>query len=288
VSVTQRKGAAFSAPFFVGFAALFVLPLLYAVHQSLYTVRTSGLGIGPRVEVFAGADNFTRALSDGTFWASIGRVLAFAVVQIPVMLGFALVMALLLDGTRRRVAHRYRLAFLVPYMIPGIVAALMWMYVYSPRLGPLTDLTGVNFFSPALVWISMGNLLTWIGAGFNMLIIYGALQSVPRELFDAARVDGASELRIAISIKIPYVRGALVLTGMLSIIHMLQIFNEPLLFRNVVPEIITKDFTPIMMIFYEAFDSNDYNYAAALSVVLAVVVGAISFLFYRFTNRASR
>ncbi|GAA3532700.1 sugar ABC transporter permease [Nonomuraea rosea] len=287
-SVTQRKGAAFSVPFFAGFVCLFVIPLGYAVYQSLFTVRTSGLGIGPRQEVFAGFGNFARGLSDSTFWAAVLRVTVFAAVQIPIMLTLSLTMALLLDSVTKRVAHRYRLAFLVPYMIPGIVAALMWMYIYSPRLGPLMDLTGINFFASELIWVSMGNLLTWVGAGFNMLIVYGALQSVPREIFDAARVDGASELRIALSIKLPYVRGALVLTGMLSIIHMLQIFNEPLLFRNVVPEVITKDFTPIMMIFYEAFDSNDYNYAAALSIILAVVVGIISMLFYRFTNRAQQ
>ncbi|TDC72663.1 carbohydrate ABC transporter permease [Streptomyces hainanensis] len=285
------KGAAFAAPFIVGFLFVFVVPVGYAVYESLFSERSSGLGIGGQERVFVGFDNFTRGLQDGAFWASVGRVLVFACFQIPLMLSLALGMALLLDQLATRTAHRFRLAFLVPYMIPGIVAALMWMYLYSPRLGPLTgvlELVGVDadFYASEMLWVSMGNLLTWHGVGYNMLIIYGALRAVPREVFDAARVDGAGELRIAWSIKVPFVRGALVLTGMLAIIGMLQIFNEPLLFRQVAPETVTKSYTPIMLIYYQAFDSNDYGYAAALSVILALIVGAISFLFYRFTNRA--
>jgi multiple sugar transport system permease protein len=284
------KGMGFAAPFFLGFLLVFVVPVGYAIWESLHTERSSGLGIGGQEKVFVGFDNFSKALSDEAFWDSVLRVLSFACFQIPVMLGLALTMALLLDTLATTTAHRYRLAFLIPYMIPGIVAALMWMYLYSPRLGPLTDLfdffgVDANFYATEMLWISIGNLLTWHGVGYNMLIIYGALRAVPRELFDAARVDGASELRIALSIKVPYVRGALVLTGMLSIIQMLQIFNEPLLFRQVAPDTVTKSYTPIMMIYYQAFDSNDYGYAAALSIILALIVGVISFLFYRFTNR---
>jgi multiple sugar transport system permease protein len=288
--VSALKGAGFSVPFFAGFVFTFVVPLVYAAYQSFYRRQASGLGIGGQKDVYVGVDNYTRGVGDGDFWGAMGRVLVFALVQIPIMLGLALTMALLLDSVKRKVANRFRLSFLVPYMIPGIVGSMIWMYLYSPRLGPITGVLGsvgikADFFSSSMIWLSIGNLLTWIVAGFNMLIIYGALQSVPRELFDAARVDGASEWRVALWIKIPWVRGALVLTGMLSIIHMLQIFNEPLLFRQVAPQTVTSHFTPIMLIYYQAFDSNDYNYAAALSIILALVVGTVSFLFYRFTNK---
>jgi multiple sugar transport system permease protein len=121
--------------------------------------------------------------------------------------------------------------------------------------------------------------------GFNMLILYGSLRGIDRSVLEAARVDGAGALRIAWSIKIPAIRGSLVLTGLLSIIGMLQIFNEPLLFRAASPETVTKDFTPIMSIYFQAFASNNYNYAAALSVVLAAVLGVLSFGFYKLTNR---
>jgi multiple sugar transport system permease protein len=291
MSRLQRwKGAGFTAPFLLGFVFLYVVPIGYAVERSLFTVHQSGLGLGGGTTRFAGLHNYQRGLSDAAFLDAIGRVLLFACVQIPLMLAISLLLALLLDQLTSRAAGRFRIALLVPYMIPGVVAAIVWVNLYSPDVGPLTALGKTlgldwNFFAPGMVWTSIGNLLTWHGAGYNMLIIYAALQAVPRELSDAARVDGASELRIALRIKVPYVRGALVLTGMISIINMLQIFNEPMLFRHVTPQTVTDSFTPIMVIYNQAFNAGDYNYAAALSVLLAVLLGAGSYTFYRLTTR---
>ncbi|KND33003.1 carbohydrate ABC transporter permease [Streptomyces acidiscabies] len=288
---SQRwKGAAFTVPFQLGFVFLYLLPIGYAVYQSLYKVQQSGLGLGGSTEKFTGLDNYREGLTDSAFMGSVLRVVVFACVQIPVMLLVSLVLALLLDAVTSRAASRFRILLLVPYMIPGVVAAIVWINLYSPDVGPLTaigDAFGFhwNFFAPSMVWPSIGNLLTWHGIGYNMVIIYSALQAVPRELFEAARLDGASELRIARSIKVPYVRGALVLTGLLSIIQMLQIFNEPALFRNVTPQTVDDSFTPIMIIYNQAFNAGNYHYAAALSVLLALILGLASFVFYRLTSR---
>lgn len=288
---SQRwKGAAFTVPFQLGFVFLYLIPIGYAVYQSLYREHQSGLGLGGATEQFSGLANYRQGLTDSAFLHSVLRVLLFACVQIPVMLLISLLLALFLDALSSRVAGRFRILLLVPYMIPGVVAAIVWINLYSPDVGPLTPLGKVfgltwNFFAPSMVWPSIGNLLTWHGIGYNMVIIYSALQAVPRELFEAARLDGASEPRIALSIKVPYVRGALVLTGMLSIIQMLQIFNEPALFRNVTPQTVGDSFTPIMVIYNQAFNAGNYHYAAALSVLLALILGVASFLFYRLTAR---
>ncbi|MDQ0688628.1 multiple sugar transport system permease protein [Streptomyces achromogenes] len=288
---SQRwKGAAFTVPFQLGFVFLYLLPIGYAVYESLYREQQSGLGLGGSTETFAGLDNYRHGVTDSAFMGSVLRVVLFACVQIPVMLVVSLVLALFLDALTSKVAGRFRILLLVPYMIPGVVAALVWINLYSPDVGPLTPFSKVfgfdwNFFAPSMVWPSIGNLLTWHGVGYNMVIIYSALQGVPRELFEAARLDGASELRIALSIKIPFVRGALVLTGMLSIIQMLQIFNEPALFRNITPQTVSDGFTPIMIIYNQAFNAGNYHYAAALSVLLALVLGVASFLFYRLTAK---
>jgi multiple sugar transport system permease protein len=288
---SQRwKGAAFTVPFQLGFVFLYLLPIGYAVHQSLYRRQQSGLGLGGSTEKFAGFDNYSQGLTDSAFMGSVLRVVLFACVQIPVMLLISLLLALLLDALTSKVAGRFRILLLVPYLIPGVVAAIVWINLYSPEVGPLTPLGRLfgfdwNFFDPSMVWPSIGNLLTWHGIGYNMVIIYSALQGVPRELFEAARLDGASEKRIALSIKIPHVRGALVLTGMLSIIQMLQIFNEPALFRNITPQTVSDTFTPIMIIYNQAFNAGNYHYAATLSVLLALILGVASFLFYKLTSR---
>jgi multiple sugar transport system permease protein len=288
---SQRwKGAAFTVPFQLGFVFLYLVPIGYAVYQSLYLQQQSGLGLGGSTEKFVGLDNYLKGLTDSVFMGSVLRVFLFSCVQIPLMLVISLVMALLLDGLTAKAAGRFRTLLLVPYMIPGVVAALVWVNLYSPEVGPLTSLGNLfgfqwDFFAPSMVWPSIGNLLTWHGIGYNMVIIYAALQAVPRELFEAARLDGASEFRIARSIKIPYVRGALVLTGLLSIIQMLQLFNEPALFRNVTPQTVDDSFTPIMIIYNQAFNAGNYHYAATLSVLLALILGVASFLFYRLTSR---
>jgi multiple sugar transport system permease protein len=284
------KGAAFTVPFQLGFVFLYLLPIGYAVYQSLYRSQSSGLGLGGTTDEFSGFDNYQQGLTDSKFMGSVLRVVLFALVQIPVMLLISLALALLLDAVTARTAGKFRIMLLVPYMIPGVVAAIVWINLYSPDVGPLTPLGDFfgfhwNFFSSSMVWPSIGNLLTWHGIGYNMVIIYAALQGVPRELFEAARLDGATEWRIALNIKIPFVRGALVLTGMLSIIQMLQIFNEPALFRNITPETVDDSFTPIMIIYNQAFNAGNYHYAATLSVLLALILGVASFLFYRLTSR---
>ncbi|WP_281858814.1 carbohydrate ABC transporter permease [Salana multivorans] len=291
-AATDRAGVAFGAPFFIGFAFVFVAPILYALYQSFLTVKADGgLGLGASTVVFAGFDNYVKALNDGPFWASMVRVGLFALVQIPISLGLSLSAALLLDAARERTGTVYRSLLLVPYMVPAIVASLIWVYLYSPRVGPFTavgDALGlsVSFFDSRMLWVSIGNLVIWMVLGFNMLIMYGALRGVDRSILEAAKVDGAGGIRTALAIKVPIIRGTLVLTGLLSIIGMLQIFNEPLIFRGASPETVTKDFTPIMSIYFQAFTNNNYSYAAALSVVLALVIGLLSAIFYRLGNRS--
>ncbi|UVJ39080.1 carbohydrate ABC transporter permease [Arthrobacter sp. CJ23] len=284
------KGASLSLPFLLGFGVFTLIPIAMALKESVFATKTSGLGFGKATSTFVGFENFAEALTDTSFWAGMLRVFLYAIIVVPLGQLVSLAMALVLDGVRRRVAARFRIVLLLPYMVPGLVATMIWIYLYSPVVGPLGDFfqlfgLDVNFFSGDTIWSSIGNLAIWGGIGFNMLIMYGSLQSIPHEIFEAARIDGASELRIALDIKVPFLRGSLVLTSLLAIIGTLQIFGEPLLFRAVTPETITKDFTPAMMIYNQAFQVGNVNYATALSIVLGVVVGIVSAIIYRFTNR---
>lgn len=284
------KGAGFTAPFFLGFLFVTVIPLAVALKQSVYQKQNSGLGLGSGTVEWAGFANYAKGLTSPTFWAGMERVALFGVVMIPLGMAISISMALLLDALSGRTAKGFRVGLLVPYMVPGIVATLIWLYLYSAKVGPLAPLfrafgVNIDFFSRGTVWPSMGNIMIWGGIGFTMLLLYGSLRSIPRELFDAARVDGASEFRIAWAIKLPYLRGIIVLTTVLQIIGTLQIFNEPVLFRSVSPETVSAQWVPVQQIYYEAFTNNDPYYAAALSVILAVIVGLASFIFYRVTNR---
>ncbi|MEV6546729.1 sugar ABC transporter permease [Streptomyces sp. NPDC051665] len=284
------KGLLFAVPFLVGFLVTYVLPIGYAFSQSLYEKKGTGLGFGPTRVVFTGFANFTSVLTDSAFWASMLRTLLFGSAQIVVMLGISLLLALLLDGVAARAVRFFRAGLLIPYVVPTVVSALMWLFLYSPTGSPILDIanragTTIHFFGGLNTYLSLGNLLTWQGIGFNMILISASLQALPRELYEAARLDGAREWRIAWSVKVPNITGILVLTGMFSLIGRLQLFTEPLLLRQIAPESINTDFTPMMEIYDKAFKTGNYQYAAAESLVLAVVTGILAFVFYRVTNR---
>ncbi|MFE5091786.1 carbohydrate ABC transporter permease [Streptomyces sp. NPDC056638] len=288
----NRSAAVLLAPFGVLFLAVFVIPIGYAVHQSLFRVERSGLGFGAPRTVFAGLDNYTRVLTDSTFLKGVGRVLVFGLVQVPVMLGLALLLALLLDSQVARFKRFFRVAYFLPFAIPGVIAAVLWAFLYMPGISPLNDVgrsigVDVGFLSHDVILFSIGNIVTWSWTGYNMLIIYTSLQSVPKELYEAAELDGCSGFRIAWHIKVPLVRPALTLTGIFSIIGTLQLFGEPMVLRPMTAAI-SSNYTPVMLSYQAAFGLNDYNFAAAVAVVLALATFALSYGFLRLSTRGSR
>jgi multiple sugar transport system permease protein len=282
----------FILPFGVLFILFFIVPIIYAVYESLFRSQRSGLGLGAATVGFNGLGNYADVIRDPNFYTGVGRVLLYGIVQVPVMLGLALVLALLLDSTVVRFKGFFRLAFFVPYAIPGIIAALLWGYLYDPALGPLVKgasalgLGSPDFLGPHSVLWSIANIATWAWTGYNMLIIFAALQAIPTEIYESARIDGSSGFHIAWHIKIPLVAPALVLTGIFSIIGTLQLFNEPQVLTAISNNIPTS-FTPNLYAYYTAFGNNNYYYAATISVVLALVTCVLSFGFLRVTGRQS-
>jgi multiple sugar transport system permease protein len=284
--------AGFLAPFGVLFVLFFLLPIGYAIYESLYKVRVSGLGLGPNstTTVFAGLSNYAQVFSDPTFRQGVGRVLLFGVVQIPVMLVFATILALLLDSVAVRFRRFFRLAFFLPYGVPGVIAAILWSFLYLPGLSPIVSaLHGagfgtVNFLGTNSVLWSIANIVTWEYTGYNMLIIYAGLQAIPAELYEAGRIDGASEWKMALRIKLPMVASSLVLTAVFSIIGTLQLFSEPEVLRAIADNI-SSSYTPNLLSYTQAFVANNPNYAAAIAVVLAVGTFILSFGFLRLVQR---
>ena len=284
------RGQARAVPFFVvPFGVLFILfyllPIGYAIVQSLYVVEREGT-FGPVTEVFGGFTQYRQVFADGPFWGSVLRVLGFGAVQVPVMLGLALILALLLDSSLVKGRRFFRLAFFVPYAVPGVIAAIMWGFLYSPSLSPFKPVTSaVDFLDAGLVLWSMANVVTWVYVGYNMLIIYSALLAIPAEVYEAARLDGAGQFRIAWSIKIPLVLPAIVLTTVFSIIGTLQLLTEPQVFRSF-SSAVTSTYTPNLTV-YSTSSVPNFHLAAAFSVVLALTTFVLSFAFLRVTRKGT-
>ncbi|WP_166845244.1 carbohydrate ABC transporter permease [Isoptericola sp. BMS4] len=293
-AVVNRAPWILVSPFLILFLLTFVLPIVVAIGQSFTTVTRAGLfgeeGVTSR---FAWFENYRLVLADGNFVDSIWRMLLFGIVQVPVMIVAATLLALLLESASARWPGVFRATYFMPYGIPGVIATILWSFLYVPGLSPIIDVSEAlfgytpDFLGAGTVLWSIANIVTWTYTGYNMLIIVAQLKAIPSELYEAARVDGAGPWRTAVSIQLPLIRPALVLTTVFSIIGTLQLFAEPQLLQTVSPAI-DSQYTPNLSAYTTAFAYNDYNLAAAQSVLIALVAFVLSFAFLKLTNRSSR
>ena len=283
---------AFITPAVVLFTLLLALPMGYAGYLSFRKVHVVGLGLGPdsHREVWAGLSNYTASLSDPELLAGTLRVLGYGVLLVPTMLGLALLFALLLDADRTRLRAFSRIAIFLPYAVPGVVASLLWGFLYLPTTSPGYFLLGkLGMTAPQLlsghgIYVALANIAVWGGTGFNMIVIYTSLRSVPTALYEAARLDGASELQVALRIKIPMVLPSLVLTFFFSMIATLQVFSEPTTLAPLTNGI-SSTWSPLMKVYRDAFVRGDIYSASATSVVIAAVTLALSFGFLKAVGR---
>lgn len=285
-------GYFFVAPFMVIFIIFQLIPVGYAIWQSLQATTRSGLGLAASGTKFAGFDNYAKALQDQEFIGGILRMLLFGVVQVPIMLSLALILALLFDSSYAKFKKFFQFAAFLPYALPGIVASILWSFLYLPGVSPvIAGLQAinikVNFLGPDAVLWSIANIVTWQWTGYNMLIIFSALQAIPKDIFEAARIDGASGWAVNTKIKIPLVLPAIILTAVFSIIGTLQLFSEPTIVRTLTSNVTFK-YTPNMAAYNIAFGGNNPNYAAAVAVTLAIFTFILSFGFMRLTNRKEK
>jgi len=287
-SVTRRSVPyLFIFPFFVAFALFLVIPIGYAIYLSLFEVQHQALG--PDITVFAPLNNYIRAFTDSDFTSSLLNILRYAVVQVPAMVILAAVIALILDGRRGRLRSFFRISVFLPYAIPGVIAGLLWSYLYSPDISPINQwLTSlhvptINFIDPNIILGSVGNIVIWVATGYNAIILFAALQNIPQELYDAASIDGATPRQVIRFIKLPMLRPALLLITIFSVIGATQIFGEPYMLRSLgyVPD----NITPNTVIYNAATRDGNFNYGAALAVSLGVITFVASGIFLWLATR---
>lgn len=276
-------------PFVVMFTAFFVAPIIFALVQSMFATRSSGLGLGKPQTSFVFLDNYVRALSDPAFVESLGRLLLFSAIEVPLMVVTALALALLLDSGRAIAPRFFRVLAFAPYGVPGVVATLLWGFLYIPATSPILQMlssVGIQLtpLSSGNVLFAIANIALWGFAGYNMVILMSALHTIPSELYEAARMDGASGWAITWRIKLPLVRPSVILVTVFTIIGTLQLFVEPLVLMPLTTAI-NSTFTPNLAAYNQAFAQGNPNLAAAMAVIVAILGFAFSFGFLRVVNR---
>ncbi|QSY57859.1 sugar ABC transporter permease [Bifidobacterium imperatoris] len=272
------RGWKFMWPFAVVFIFVFIIPICYAIYISFFKKQMIG---GTK---FVGLENYQRLLVDQQFWSSVGRVAIFTIFQVPVMLFLAAAMALALDSMKLHGTKFFRISTFLPYAVPAVVSTLIWGFVYGAKYGLVGSFnsffgTHIDVLSSDVLLAAIANINTWEFTGYNMLIFYSSLSTIPHSLYEAASIDGASEWQIVKSIKLPELKGSLAITVIFSIIGSFQLFNEPSILQNMVPgNAITTYYTPNMYAYNLSFSGNQSNYAAALAIVMAIITMAIAYI----------
>jgi multiple sugar transport system permease protein len=274
--VRQWPGAVFIAPHMLMLGLFMLVPTVYAVYTSLFTSRLVG---GTQ---FSGLANYSVVVHSSAFWDGVVRVLLFGVIQVPVTIAIAFFFAAIFDAGVVRFSRFFRTVFFVPFAVPGVVASVMWSFLLLPGFGPYSQfaqaigLGKVDFFSSQLILPTIILIVIWEWTGYNMTILFTSLKSIPREVTEAAVMEGASLWRIILRIKLPMVMPSIVMLAFLNTVGAFQLFTEPSILAAFQPQAISFGFTPSLFVYNTAVGSGEYNLGAAAAVVLALIIGVIS------------
>jgi multiple sugar transport system permease protein len=266
--VSRTAGYGFVA-LYVGLLLLLgIAPAVYAIYLSL--ASNSGGG-------FASA--FHIAFSDYRFWPAFGHVLEFMALWLVSQTLLVVVLVLLLHNMAHRVGAIFRFLFYIPGALAGAASVIVWLFMLDPQASPFAFVlhwlgytTFDNTIAPGNLAAIFALMAFWTGAGGWIVVMYGALNNIPHELIEAAKIDGSSALQTALLIKLPLIRKWIVYMLMLSFAGGTQLFVEPTVLSPAAQGIgISKFWSPNQLGWFVASEYNQYNEAAAISVMLLVL-----------------
>ncbi|WP_251441629.1 MULTISPECIES: carbohydrate ABC transporter permease [unclassified Microbacterium] len=282
----QPLGGLFALPYFVFILAIFAYPLAFAVYIAFHDYFFTAPGVEPN-RPFVGFDNFVTVLTDPKVWDAFRNTLVFLVINVPLTVVLAMVLATALNSGIRGVAA-YRVAFYVPYLTASVSLVGVWMLLFSKNglvntvLGPLAPHPSW-LVNSALAMPMIALYVTWKQLGFYILLYLAALQNVPRELYESAETDGAGVLARFRHVTVPGVRNATALVLILSIITGANLFTEPyLLTSGGGPD--GASTTPVLLIYQQGIQQQNPDTAAAIGMLLVLLVGALSLVASRATR----
>jgi lactose/L-arabinose transport system permease protein len=274
----------FISPFYLLFAAFAIYPIIYSVWLSLHDWR----GVGPMRWV--GADNYRRLLDDNLFWETMLNSLILFFIYVPLMTFLAVVLATILNSGYLRLQGMWRALIFLPHITSMVAAGYTFRLILDTHSGAANTALGWVGLGP-VAWlddrwwarVSLGMMMIWAWLGYNTVIMLAGLQTVPPELAEAARVDGAGRVQVFRQITVPLLRPVIVFAVTLSIIGTFQMYTEPLILTNGGPIRATQ--TPVMEIFNTTFQNLKFGYAAAMSYVYFTVIVIATLVQFRFVSR---
>ena len=281
----NRTAWGFLAPFLVLYVLFVIGPTVYALILSLF----NGSLVKPGLGSWAGLSNYAEALSSSDFWSSLWHTIYFTILTTPPLVALAFVFALLADRAARG-RWFFRIAFFVPYVLPSAVMAMIWIWIYTPALGlaegwlGAIGITAPNFLGdPNWAMLSVAIATVWWTLGFNFVLYLAGLQDIPRELYEAASIDGAGPWQQIRRITIPMLGRTTTLVVVLQVIASLKIFDQIYLMTSGGPNFST--IPTLEYIYDQSFTNMRIGYGSAVSMLLFVVVLAVSFVWFGLVRR---
>lgn len=270
------RGLLFLSPWLIGFFAFTAIPVGLSLYHSFcdYTLL--------QPPVFKGLDNYKELTGDPVFWKVLRNTAIYALLALPLGMFAALAVAMLLNAKIRGVSI-YRTIVFLPSLVPAVASAMLWLWLFNTKLGlinaalrgmgvrnPPGWLSDVDWAMPALV------LMSFWGIGNTVVIYLAGLQDVPRELYEAAEIDGASPLRKIWHVTLPAISPVIFFNLIMAIIGSLQILTTPLIMTGGGPARSTYFFT--MYLYDNAFNFLRAGYANAMAWVQLLIVLALTAL----------
>ncbi len=267
----NATGWAMMLPYIIYFCLFTAFPVGFAIYLSFH--RWNNLFAPPIPHGFA---NYRYLFGDASFWNALRVTVIFAVVFVVITVPVALVLAVGLNQAIRGRAF-FRVAFFMPYITPAVVESIIFLWMYQTQNGILNNLLGLIGVPPvpwltntALAMPSISFMVVWKQAGYFTVIFLAALQGIPRQLYEAAEVDGASSWALFRRITIPLLAPAMLLVVVFATLTGFGIFTEPYILTQGGPGTSTQTVT--FYIYKWAFEYSTFGYAATLGVVFAVIV----------------
>jgi multiple sugar transport system permease protein len=231
---------------------------------------------------FVGIDNYARLLADPLFWRSVLNTLYFVVVGGPLTIALALTLAVLLNARLLPYKSLFRTALFLPVITPLVAIAVVWRWIYAPPgngiLNYLMDLVGLPQMAwlgdPSLAMPSLIAMATWKNVGFSMVIFVAGLQAIPRELYEASDLDGASPWQSFWNVTLPLLRPTLVFVTIITTIGYMQFFAEPYVMTEGGPQNSTR--SVVLHLYKEGFGFFNLGYASAIAYTLAAAIAVLS------------
>jgi multiple sugar transport system permease protein/lactose/L-arabinose transport system permease protein len=290
-----RVAYLFIAPFFLLFSVFLAFPVFYTLYLSFFEYQGVGQGsllwidLGPvYVEIpriaqlsFIGLGNYARLLGNDLFWQSMFNTSYILVIQVPLMIGLALALAIALNASFMRFKGVFRTAIALPVSANLVAYSTVFLLLFNEQLGFLNYVLAGVGVGP-VPWLTNGfwarntiiAAVTWRWTGYNMIILLAGLQTIPQQLYEAAEIDGANRWEKFRYVTLPQLKPVLLFVVVLSTIGTFKLFAEPYVITGGGPT--NSTITIVQYIYRQAFVNFSLGYASALTVVFVAVVSVFS------------